>query len=381
MWVGPIPGEALDSWLDAIAFRHGVSRRTVLERCAIAHSGYGAWMRLLDFADTDRIAGVTGCDPAVVAALAFPCTGNPDSALRGAQTLPSSTWAWRAHSRWCPQCLTDTGGRWLLAWRLNWTFVCLTHNRSLQDFCPTCAARQRGRPPGSQMPQLDRCAEPVRDSSGERACCGADLGQDQECVEPVNAAMVHSQRLVNALLAGRRAPLRVYRATQPAPQAIFEDVKIIARYVFTLLGNMPAGTTMPQALADVSIAGGASSGHRAAPAARPAALDIATATAITAAILDTHDVSAAAHLLAEVVLISTYAGAGAHRVYNAEALTPRAHLICERAHQYVRSTLTLRRRYDTTAAKSRQSIKRNRQARAMARVDSLAVSSGTRWGR
>ncbi|MGV0743818.1 TniQ family protein [Mycolicibacterium sp. XJ870] len=111
--VAPIQGEALDSWLDAIAHRHHVPRRAVIERCAIAPlSFYGAWIRLLTPADIDGIAQATGYGRHVVDALALPRSGSGVGPLSGARTLPSSTWDWRTSSRWCPQCLTDSGGRW-----------------------------------------------------------------------------------------------------------------------------------------------------------------------------------------------------------------------------------------------------------------------------
>ncbi|WP_235621996.1 TniQ family protein [Mycolicibacterium austroafricanum] len=378
--VAPYPGEALDSWLDALAVRHQVSRRALLERCGIAaHPGYGSWMRLLEPADIDRIATITGYDPVVVAALTFSRTVHPDGPLYAAHTLPSTTWGWRAHSRWCPQCLTDTGGRWLLAWRLNWTFACLTHHRLLHDACPACAGRQRSRPPANQIPQLGRCAEPVRDPSGERTRCGADLGQIDESVELVDAATVRSQRLVNALLAGLRPPLRVYGSARPEPQDIFIDVTIIARYVFSHIDDSAAATSLSPELAELCNPAYAANGHKAAPAAHPTARDVAIATTIAVSILDAHDASAAVSLLADVILASAHAGTD--RGHNHEALTAPVRLICERAQQSVRNTITRRRRFDATAAKSGQSTTKNRQARTTAREDSRALSSGTRHGR
>lgn len=377
--VAPIPGEALDSWLDALALRHGVARRALLERCAIAHSGYGAWMRRLEMVDFTRLAELTGCDPAAVAAMASPRCGDTESSLRATETLPSGAWGWQAHSRWCPQCLTDTGGRWLLAWRLNWTFACLNHNRLLEDLCPTCAASQRRRPPGTRLPLLGRCTEPVRAAPEKQACCGADLDQVREHVEPVTASTMRSQRLMNAVLAGRRVPLRVYGLSRLEPQEMLSDVTTMVRYVSALVGDVASGTSLPPALADQCDLGRLRGGNRANSVAKPTALSIATATTITMAIMDAPTASSGERMLADLIL-TTIRG-DTHRIYSKVALTPPIHRICERAQDRVRAALTHQRRFYAAAAKTSHSTSKSRRARAVARMDSRSFASGTHCGR
>jgi hypothetical protein len=76
-------------------------------------------------------------------------------------------------SRWCPDCLTETDGRWPLRWRLPWVFACLRHQVLLADQCPTCgiAPRRRlaaaaGLQPDASCPNLIRrgqlCATDLR---------------------------------------------------------------------------------------------------------------------------------------------------------------------------------------------------------------------------
>src|SRR5438309_479081 len=50
-------------------------------------------------------------------------------------------------SRFCPACLRDTDGRWLLRWRLPWAFACPVHAHLLVDVCPGC-----GKPPSPHRP-------------------------------------------------------------------------------------------------------------------------------------------------------------------------------------------------------------------------------------
>ena len=78
----------------------------------------------------------------------------------------------RRGSRYCPSCLAERDGRWLLAWRLGWTFACPAHALLLCDTCPACGQEPRSRtsrtsglnPPGT-------CANIIKRNN----CCGADL--------------------------------------------------------------------------------------------------------------------------------------------------------------------------------------------------------------
>ena len=372
--VVPIQGEALDSWLDAIAHRHHVPRRAVIERCAIAPIAfYGAWVRLLTPADVDGIAQATGYGRDLVEVLVLPRSGSGVGPLSGARTLPSSAWDWRASSRWCPQCLTDTRGRWLLAWRLNWTFACPIHDCLLQDGCPDCGAPQRCGAPAYVIPELGRCAQPIRDLVGQRRRCGAGLTRVPQGVHPLSSSMMRTQRLIIALLAERPSRLRVYGAHQPTPHDMLMDVKTLARYIFTLLDGAADSTLR----SDTAVA--ASPGRTTARPTMPFAANTAYASTLAAAVLDAPDPTAAQRLLAEVILAD--GKVESHAVYHVEALTPLARLICQRASEDARVTLKLRRRFDITAANSAQSRKKNRLARATARIDSMSHSSGTRWSR
>jgi hypothetical protein len=375
--VAPIDGEALDSWLDALAYRHHMPRRAILEHFAIASAvRCGAWMRLLSADQIDRIADGTGCDPALIERLALPRAGSADGPLSNTRTLPSSTWDWRAHSRWCPHCLTDTGGRWQLAWRLNWTFACLTHRTLLHDSCAKCYAPQRNRSPTYDIPELGRCTEPARDPLGRQRRCGMDLGRMQDAV-PLSWSMARTQLLINVLLEGQPSELRLYGSHQTAPIDILNDLRTIARYVFTLLAVFPADSPLPTDM--VAFVGHYDAATQTNRRTNPSALNTATASTIATAILDAHDSAAAQDLLTLVILATT--NVGAPRLYDHEALTPLVRLICQRASEDARTTHKLRRRFGATAAKSAYSREKSRLAGAAAQIDFASYQSGTRWCR
>jgi len=55
-------------------------------------------------------------------------------------------WAWKSWLRrdrwaWCPSCLGENNGRWMLNWCLGWSFACVKHAVMLLDQCPGCDSR------------------------------------------------------------------------------------------------------------------------------------------------------------------------------------------------------------------------------------------------
>jgi hypothetical protein len=52
-------------------------------------------------------------------------------------------WGRPRGSRFCPECLADSGGRWPLTWRLGWSFACLIHSRLVKLGCHDLAVLGR----------------------------------------------------------------------------------------------------------------------------------------------------------------------------------------------------------------------------------------------
>ena len=159
--VPPVLGEAIDSWLEALARRSQVT--------------VGTLTAALGWPLPASLGGLVAGIPAQVlrrlehqAGLA---AGRLDDAvLDRYQPLGPVR---RRGSRYCPSCLAERDGRWLLSWRLGWVFACTTHGVLLCDTCPACGQIPRGRagragrnPPGS-------CANTIKRNN----YCGADLRQ------------------------------------------------------------------------------------------------------------------------------------------------------------------------------------------------------------
>lgn len=140
-----LDGECLDSWLEALARRNGISVSRLLPAFgwkpppSAVRLSLGVQQVILRRAE--RQAGLP--------------PGRLDKAVLDPY-LPLSP-VRRDGSRYCPQCLAGPDGRWMLSWRLPWSFACTIHGILLRDDCPACGPPPRGnlswaRPPASPGP-------------------------------------------------------------------------------------------------------------------------------------------------------------------------------------------------------------------------------------
>ena len=154
-----VPGEALDSWLEALARRHQVTVGTL-----IAALGWP-----VPASPGGLVAGI----PAQVLRRLEHQAGLPAGRLDDAvldRYLPLGP-VRRRGSRYCPSCLAERDGRWLLAWRLGWTFACTAHGVLLCDTCPACGQAPRGRAGRAGLNPPGTCANTIK----RHDYCGADL--------------------------------------------------------------------------------------------------------------------------------------------------------------------------------------------------------------
>jgi TniQ/Bacterial regulatory helix-turn-helix protein, lysR family len=234
--VAPLTGEALDSWLEAIAHRTHTAFGDLLSAIALTrHNGVGTTHRWMVRLHPDQVAAIsdaTGITEATVHAMTLAHYGgralriDPDSGTVS-RAFP---WGRGIGSRFCPTCLAQSGGRWQLAWRLGWTFACTRHDCLLADACPRCGAVQRRRTHvGDVIPTPGRCAHPATDAIGRMpARCGADLtAAPVACFDP-NHPVVAAQRIVDAILDAETSAFGVYRMTPQPRLAVLADLRAIA---------------------------------------------------------------------------------------------------------------------------------------------------------
>ncbi|MGO8965382.1 TniQ family protein [Mycobacterium sp.] len=179
----PGVGEGLDSYLELLAQRAGAAWADMLDAVGLDTDGRGRtlgvyqWLSELTPAQQQSLSSACGIDPSELRPLTMAAL-IPAAAATSPTTTPLvPPHLSPARSRFCPQCLAQTGGRWQLWWRLRWAFACPHHRCLLADTCPECGRWQRTRPlPNDLIPVPGRCARKADTSHGrDLRRCGAAL--------------------------------------------------------------------------------------------------------------------------------------------------------------------------------------------------------------
>src|SRR5258708_5448866 len=162
----PLPGEALDSWLETYAHLLHVTVRDIFDFAGVDWDRVNGdqrtgkpWLCQLDEPDLAALRAATGVAPDTLAGMTL--TRYQHTALAGApadpgRPRPPRGWRQLSGSRYCPHGLAPNGGRWMLAWRIPWTFACTGCQAPLADTCPDCGRRHQRTRTG-QPRQPGRC--------------------------------------------------------------------------------------------------------------------------------------------------------------------------------------------------------------------------------
>jgi hypothetical protein len=150
-------------------------------------------------------------------------------------------WGRPRGSRFCPDCLANSGGRWMLSWRLGWVFACPLHRRLLADCCPECDRVQRERPrSGWPVPQPGICGNPPsapdQDPSGG---CGFDLTLTRTLLLPADHPALRAQDLLLEVIESGTAAFGSYVGHPQPAQSALADIRAIGGRV---LADLPGGT-------------------------------------------------------------------------------------------------------------------------------------------
>src|SRR3954451_25157081 len=89
-----------------------------------------AWIRWLSRGQLDVIQAATGVSSSVVEALTLNVYDGTALQLDPNSHRLDASFSFGAlsRSRFCPECIRESDGRWQLAWRLGWSFVCVVQN-------------------------------------------------------------------------------------------------------------------------------------------------------------------------------------------------------------------------------------------------------------
>lgn len=309
--VAPLPGEAIDSWLEAIAHRTGtpfVDLDKALRRDDSTAAGRvrrpSRWPMHLRPNDVDAIAAAADLPAAVVEAMTLARYDGVALSLNGRKGRAAAglPWGRGRRSRYCPDCLADSGGRWQLQWRLGCVFACTEHHCLLADTCPRCESVQRcSRPLREVIPSPGRCPHRSADTTRPRGLtrCGGDLTSAPVMrLRPDHPAIRAQQRVLDVLTAGR-GTFGVYADRPFGARVVLADLHAIASRVLAYGTAEEIAERVPADLAD-ALARIPSAPAPEAPALRRSELSgagwaIATAVAVTTAItvLDRPDIAGA----------------------------------------------------------------------------------------
>lgn len=147
-------------------------------------------------------------------------------------------------SRFCPACLTDTGGRWQMRWRLPWQLACPTHATLLCSRCARCDGRQRQEAllQDIDTAQTMTCDVPTPAASGRG---------DHRCGNDLRATTAEPTGLWRLLdFQERLAPLLIPSTADASMAALMEhlaDVVTVARQ-----RHLTPGSTTSQGLCDTA---------------------------------------------------------------------------------------------------------------------------------
>lgn len=228
--VPPLPGEAIDSWLEYTAHRYGVPFGDVVEACGLPRRNPPKWRLRMSEAECEGVATATGIDAETAADLTLSrFDGTAPQTEAATRTLTTFPFGYRAWSRFCPLCLAETGGRWQLSWRLGWSFACVHHRCILADTCPACRRWQRRRSGAySLVPVPGKCSSATSRSDA----CSCDFTEAETSVLPSADSIVVAQQRVLSIVHNNRTDLAVYRQHQASAKEGLRDLKaLIARYL------------------------------------------------------------------------------------------------------------------------------------------------------
>lgn len=243
--LGPVEGEALDSWLEALAHRSDVAWTDILAAVGLSPGRFGTfpWIVTVPAAQAASISAATGIPADTVHAMTLAHFDRTPLRTTAPQPVLCRVfpWARAGGSRYCPQCLAESGGRWQLTWRLGWSFACLKHSCLLADVCGKCSGVQRVRAiPTRHTPVPGLCARPTTHGDHQsHTRCGGALTDAATPQLGRGHPILQAQRTVDDIFHSGVANLVRYRHTpQPSVHAL-ADIRHTAAY---LLANEKRAT-------------------------------------------------------------------------------------------------------------------------------------------
>lgn len=236
----PMPGEAIDSWLEAIAARTNTAWGDLLDAVGLpapAGGGYPSWTIALTDTEATNLRAATGSEADHPQMTLTRFNGTALCIDQDSRRLRRDVaWTRRTGSRFCPHCLSSNGGRWKLEWRLGWSFACIEHSCLLADECPRCRRTPRHSPlPGHCIPAIGRCAAPAQEGGigRESQRCGADLTTAEVVSLPAAHPALGAQAVIDRIIDDGIARFGVYRQHPQSVGSALADIRAVGGRVLS----------------------------------------------------------------------------------------------------------------------------------------------------
>jgi transposase-like protein len=233
--LAPLPGEALDSWLAALAHRSQVCARDILIAAGlpgrIHRASQGAYTTRLTLEEAEQIAAATGVPAGRLHAMTLALYDGKalDLSPQRRAVNTARLWARGPGSRYCPPCLAETAGRWPLRWRLTWSVACTRHGVLLAHHCPGCGRRPHARYSRRAGLAANLCHTRLDSGVSAEGFCGTDLARVGSLIHLGGQAhpVLAAQGWLDGILAG------IERGTtaDPAPRSTLTDLTVLASWL------------------------------------------------------------------------------------------------------------------------------------------------------
>ncbi|UQX10996.1 TniQ family protein [Candidatus Mycobacterium methanotrophicum] len=257
-----LPGEAIDSWLEALAARTHTAWADLITAVGLKPSGgtcTSQWIVQLRPGESTAIATASGLDADTIDAMTLSHYADRGVRIDTATRTVNRAFPWgrSSGSRYCPQCLAATGGRWQLSWRLGWAFACTEHHCLLADGCPSCGGVQRLRPHISDaIPAPAHCANPAPGATGRApARCAADLTATPVAQFTDDHPVLVAQHIVYDVIETATAQFGVYHRDPKPGAGVLADIRAVAGRVLAYASHDELANILPADLVTAYRAG------------------------------------------------------------------------------------------------------------------------------
>jgi TniQ len=238
--VEPIPGEALESWLAALATRMDATWGELLDAVlpiggdGIASSHRGAVLTTgLTDEERESISAATGASDDELDRMTLAGQyGSPLITTDRRTGRARTPWGLVYRQRFCPACMKSFPGRHKLEWFLPWISTCTEHRCFLADSCPHCAQLQLVSTWFSRRlyTNPDRCHRLIK-ADPRPYRCKARLSRAHPDKLRAGHPVLTMQQALTELLAEEIVDAGVYRVAPVTGEQLLIDLRVLGNWI------------------------------------------------------------------------------------------------------------------------------------------------------